>query len=354
MKARFIDIRNCHALLPTISKLPLVQRLEHCLCHINDRDPNYKGIFDKFLMHNSRSLNLFPTARRLVQMPLDIVQIAYVSERSINTVGSTFPDPSPSRLHIGLRLNNDLSWKVIVPIQYLLKGWGDANKGYQGYIHSITHNVPDQETFEQLHERQKKDVDSYYYMGITGRNWLQRLNEHIGEMHRGSGKRFHKAWRESLGMKHVQIVSSLMAVNMTYDEAMDWEEREVDRAASDKYGLNMIPGGFKGLKFLHKHRITKNIDINLDERDAAIAEYLIQNPRKGRPNPIISELWKDNAYYLRINESHPRRLSEDQVRSIRRLAKDKVSVADIRRQVGALNERQVTDVINGKTYIRVD
>jgi hypothetical protein len=49
MKTRFVDTRNCHALLQSISKLPLVKRLEHCLCGINDKGPQYQGLFDKFV-----------------------------------------------------------------------------------------------------------------------------------------------------------------------------------------------------------------------------------------------------------------------------------------------------------------
>ena len=35
---------------------------------------------------------------------------------------------------------------------------------------------------------------------------------------------------------------------------MDWEEWAVDEQMNAKTSLNMIPGGFKGMKFLHKHR----------------------------------------------------------------------------------------------------
>ncbi len=199
------------------------------------------------------------------EIPRDYLEWLYSTE---------LPDPSPSRLHIGLNLNNDLSWKIIVPLQFLLKRWGDANQGHQGYIHTIIHNVPKNETFDKLYERQMKDEDSYYYVGITGRNWLKRLSEHVSEIHHGSRKSFHRAWRESMGMKNIQIVSSLMAINMTYDDAMNWEEKEVDRISSDQYGLNMISGGYKGLKYLHKLGITSKARLSLNERERAIEEYI--------------------------------------------------------------------------------
>lgn len=353
MKARFVDPKNCQALLPNIGNLPLVERLEHCLCEINDNHPKYRGFFKKLLKKNSKSMHSPPSSPRLIGSPLDIVQIAYVADRLINTGAWEFPDPSPSRLHIGLNLNNDLSWKVIVPLQFLLKGWGDANRGHQGYIHSITHNVPRYETFDQLYQRQMRDEDSYYYVGITGRNWLQRLSEHVSEIHHGSRKSFHKAWRESMDMKNVQIISSLMAINMTYEEAMNWEEKEVDRISSDQYGLNMIPGGFKGLRFLHKLGITSQVRVSPDERERAIEEYIRRNPRKGIPNPFIRALWENDSHYLKVIAARPKTLTPDQVFKIRALHADGWSPDKITDEVGALSVVQVKGVISGKSYRRM-
>jgi len=197
------------------------------------------------------------------------------------------------------------------------------------------------------------DSDEYYYVGITGRNWLLRLGEHIREMHRGSRKRFHAAWRESLGLRDVLFVSSLLDVNLTFEDAMDWEELHVDKFAYGPNGLNMIPGGFKGLRHLHKLGIIARQDISLEERERAMAEYLRQNPRKGIPNPFMAELWKDDNHYLKVNEANPKRLSAEQVRLIRRLAAEGISVEEIVTEIGALNETQVKNVIAGRYYRRV-
>lgn len=47
---------------------------------------------------------------------------------------------------------------------------------------------------------------------------------------------------------------------------MEREERHVDRFAYGPNGLNMIPGGFKGLQFLHEHRITDRTYISLEDK----------------------------------------------------------------------------------------
>ena len=134
---------------------------------------------------------------------------------------------------------------------------------------------------------------------------------------------------------------------------MDWEELHVEKLAYGPNGLNMIPGGFEGLRQLHKLGIIARQDISLDERERAMAEYLRQNPRKGIPNPFVAELWKDDDYYLKVIEARPKTLSPEQVRLIRRLAAEGKSIEETAEEVGALNEMQVKNVIVGRTYRRV-
>jgi hypothetical protein len=154
-------------------------------------------------------------------------------------------------------------------------------------------------------------------------------------------------------MKNVQIVSSLMAINMTYDEAMNWEEDKVDQIASDQYGLNMIPGGFKGLKYLHKLRITNKEKVSLGERELAIEEYIRRNPRKGVPNPFIRALWENDDHYLKVIAARPKTLTPNQVYRIRELHANGWSPGEITEEVAALNVGQVKRVISGKAYSRI-
>jgi hypothetical protein len=154
-------------------------------------------------------------------------------------------------------------------------------------------------------------------------------------------------------MTNVHFISHLRDINLTYQDAMDWEERTVDRVAYGPNGLNMIPGGFKGLRLLHEHRVTDRVHISLEERDKAIAEYARRNPRKGVPNPFIAELWQDDDYYRKVILTRSKTLSPDQVRRIRELAKLGRPVTEIKEEVGALNEVQVKNVIVGRHYGRI-
>ena len=192
-------------------------------------------------------------------------------------------------------------------MQFLLKGWGDANNGHQCYIHTISRKWNEVQSADDLKERIGVDSDDdYYYVGITGRNWLLRLDEHFGEMRRDNRRKFYRVWRESLGMTDVHYISTLMDINMTYEDAMNWEELYVDKVAYGPNGLNMIPGGFKGQRLLHKLRLIDRIDISLEDRDKAIAEYGRKNPMKGIPNPFIAELSKDEDSLLTTSKLNKR------------------------------------------------
>ena len=174
-------------------------------------------------------------------------------------------------------------------------------------------------------------------------------------MRRGSNKAFHQAWREMMGIKEVLHVSTLVNVNYDKDKAMLWEEWAVDShgTVSSPNILNMIPGGYKGMKELYKLGITKREKISLKERDKAIAEYLKRYPRRGMPAPWVKEYWQEYENYKKYIDKRTDTLSEDQVRLIRSLHKIGRTPAEIVLEVGARNERQVKDVISGRYYSSV-
>jgi len=353
MKLNFLDVRNCHELLPPSRGLSLIKRLDECLQGINDNQGKLHGSIDSLIRHNKKTTNLIQGIKRLCNSPINIAQNSNVVSRIIHTQAIVRNWRQPALLHTIQEYENRIVWKTIIPLQFLLKGWGDASNGYQCYTHVISQNMNQRKDFSDLKEMREADTDSYYYVGITGRNWLLRLGEHIDEIHRGSERKFHKAWRESMGMTDVLFTSSLRNINLTYEDAMNWEEASVDNIAIDGNSLNMIPGGFKGLKFLHEHRIINRIDISIEERDRAIAEFVKRHPRKGVPNLFISELWEDDEFYQKVIEAKPKTLTAEQVRKIRELYKHGKTASEIVDAVGALNELQVKNVISGKYYGRI-
>ena len=64
------------------------------------------------------------------------------------------------------------------------------------------------------------------------------------------------------------LSSELIVLNHTYQGAMDWEEWIVDRHIAEGRSLNMLPGGFKGLRTLHKLGLLDRVqNVSEEERD---------------------------------------------------------------------------------------
>jgi hypothetical protein len=135
---------------------------------------------------------------------------------------------------------------------------------------------------------------------------------------------------------------------------MAWEEEQVDVHMAGGSSLNMIPGGFKGLRFLHEHKVTASANISLEERECAILKYVQREGTQPRvPNLLLAKLWRDDGFYLKVLAGRDDVLTPSQVVAIRQLAaegKDKRLICEV---VAACNIDQVKRVLAGKTYKRV-
>jgi hypothetical protein len=350
MSTHYLDKRNCQALLPPTEGLPVLERLEECLKGLNEQPGLYQGIIDKLIKHNKKTAKLSYGSQRYLPAAIDIAQGLDFETRVVRTHAYQRPGNTPVRLHLIFENTPNIGWKIILPLQPLLKKWGDANEGHQGYVHTICHNSPRLDSMEKFLNRQSTDKDDYYYVGITGRNWLQRLSEHMREVRNGGRRRFYRAWKASLDIEDVLIVSALMDINLSYNDAMNWEEVNVDRVAAGPNGLNMISGGFKGQRELHKLGLISKKRVSLEERERAIDELARQSPLKGVPNPFIAECWKDPEHYGKVIGARDKSLSVEQVHRIRELKQEGWAVKDIVKEVGALNAPQVYGVLRGDTY----
>lgn len=234
------------------------------------------------------------------------------------------------------------TWTISFPLQYIMQGYPKIKNQHYGYCHKIA-------LFNENGDFDKE----YIYVGVTGRDWLQRMNEHFNEIKSGSNKLFHQTWREFTGKKNVMLSSELVVGDHNFEQIMSWEEDFVDRYMEAGVSLNMIPGGFKGMRFLHKHRLINGEKVTLKERDKALVEYQRQHPKAGIPNLLISELWKDDEYAARIICGPEGRLSVQQIHEIRKLNDMGIPLEKIAEMVNALNIQQVQRVINGQTYARI-
>jgi hypothetical protein len=249
---------------------------------------------------------------------------------------------------------------VSVPLQCVLRGWGDVTQGHMVYEHNISAM-----DFAEAELGQQYKVASY--IGLTSRNWQTRYREHQRDALTGSELLFHTTLASifpeggisQAGMGVFEIVrrglsfiSELEYVNLTYEEAMEAEERLVERTLHPN-GLNMIPGGFAGIKFLHRLGLLARERATVDERDFAASKYLLQVARPSNPAPWISERWQRDEYYEQVVLNRSNTLIKEQVQQIRKFGNEWNFDPSLIARLSGASERQVRDVLSGRYYSRV-
>jgi hypothetical protein len=248
----------------------------------------------------------------------------------------------PAILNIGENPGfEDTEWNIHVPLLALFKNAKIKKNAHMGYSHHI-HFFDNNEIYSEKY---------YVYDGITKRNWLTRMKEHFREMGQGSNKLFHRTWRAHVGNKKVVLTSVLSTLNKSYNAIMEWEEKEVKGNMKEERSLNMIPGGFEGIKFLHTLRLLNGNSQTVDERNAALSEY--ERTVRTGPNPVIRALWLNDSYAINIICGAEGRLSPEQVFTIREMGMQNIPASEIVERVSALNILQVQRVLENKTYTRV-
>ena len=312
------------------------------------------GVADKLLAHNTSRSRRSPWDL-FGGMDFDFVHESNSASmrngKGVNTsvkayfFHTQFSRPKNERrvvFHLNHNEQDGTQWSISFPVQFVMKGFPNTTGGHFGYAHGIT-----------LMSAENGPTEQHNYVGVTKRDWLQRMSEHFSEIRSGSNKTFHAAWRSYVGRRDVQLTSELITANHTFEQIMAWEEWAVDREMAAGTSLNMIPGGFKGMRFLHEHRFTARNRLSLEEREAAIEQYQKLNPRPGIPNLLISQLWQDADYAERVICGAEGRLSADQVRTIRELNQAGLPVEKITEMVRAKNVLQVQRVLKGETYSRI-
>jgi hypothetical protein len=197
-------------------------------------------------------------------------------------------------------------------------------------------------------------VDGFFYVGVTTRSWQKRWMEHRRAMEKGSPLLFHRKLGEELGAGRVTYIHhKIMAITDDLEKLYATEEWLVKVHWADARRLNMIPGGKSGLKYLRENGMLAERTVPLpDERDRLVETWLRDHPRKGLPAPWVAEKWKDDEWAVAQICGRHDRLSVEQIRAIRELARA-YSASVIADRIGARNAEQVQRVIDGETYSRV-
>ncbi|WP_218781811.1 hypothetical protein [Chromohalobacter israelensis] len=197
--------------------------------------------------------------------------------------------------------------------------------------------------------------DGYFYVGVTTRSWQKRWAEHRRAISGGSPLLFHRKFRDEQEKRRVTYIHhKVMGITDDLEKLYNTEEFLVEGHWQDERRLNMIPGGKSGLRYLRKNGLLQQSVVPMpDERDRILSDWLKEHPRKGLPAPWVSEKWQDNDWAIAQICGREDRLSVEQVRAIRKLAKY-YTAEEISGRIGARNAAQVKRVIEGKTYSRVE
>lgn len=220
--------------------------------------------------------------------------------------------------------------QIVVPLNPVLKGYPNIEGKYVVYLHAFQTDVP------------------LCYFGVSKRRWFERLSQHISSAKSGSPFLFHSA---IINHQNVPVLHRVFYCELDRDSAMEIEEDYVDKFSLYPLGLNMIPGGNTGIKYLHNLGYTVKTIL---ERDEAIENISTKNDLSGRPNPLCAARWQSDQNFIeRVICGHSGRLTVEQVQSIRLMASFGKSTEQIASILKAKNTRQVAGVIKQRTYSRI-
>lgn len=218
---------------------------------------------------------------------------------------------------------------LVVPLNALLVGHEKLAGSYSLYSHSFELDAP------------------LSYVGLTKRTWFERFSQHKSDAGRGSHLLFHRAIREHQSAK---MFHRVFLTGIDHDTAMSLEEEYIENISLYPLGLNMIPGGFAGMKYLGSLGFQAR---TAEQRDDELQRLVDQPDIGGKPNPLCAARWEvDQDFVNRVICGHSGRLTVDQVRLVRMLTASGKPSAAIAEYIGDKQSR-VERVASGDVYARV-
>ncbi|ALL06987.1 hypothetical protein AQ505_16740 [Pedobacter sp. PACM 27299] len=349
---KYISDENAKKLLGKRFPLGLKRVIKLLDQYLNVLDDNGDSLPGQLLFHNiSKSRNW--SISEFAKIDADMVLELDTASKRLNIdlrdyrVHSEFAREYEERrvvLHILLKDSHKTTWAIYLPLQSLIIGFGDPMLGYHCYGHGIS--------FLDEHGELKEE-NEVFYCGITKRGWLIRMTEHFREIKGDSKKTFHKLWREYLGNSNVLLNSELIALNHSYETAMNWEEWVVEKYMAKNKSLNMIPGGFAGLKrFSSQNHSHSENEISIVLGQSSFLSFANRS-YQGLKNPMIEKLWRDDRYYAKVIGKRNNTFSTSELLEIRQMAKKGYDVKQIGNQLGIIAPKRIRNVLSGKTYSRM-
>jgi len=236
--------------------------------------------------------------------------------------------------------HNSAPKTYIVPLGYLLGCFEEdvlKDRSYQLYSHTMLPSdkckiIDKANNRGHFHSAQKDyQNNSLVYVGITKKTWQTRYHQHCCDSGRGSNLLFHRALRGEMGsigvMEHI-----VERAGLTEKQAMEFEEKEVEKRSLHslyKNGLNMIPGGYAGLKYVHhfadRTGYALQRELTVDSVESVLADVQRHTLSRHfhstdiqRINAEIARLWaEDPNYRINVMTNHQNRFSFRQIQAAR-------------------------------------
>lgn len=230
---------------------------------------------------------------------------------------------------------------VNLPLKYVL-----GLKHYKRCIYQVYQHAFNTDSAGQL-------ISGYHYVGVTKRGWQERWREHVRAANAGSRYLFHAAIRELLHSSN--ITHTVHGIMETEAEAMALEEKLVALESKSPLGLNMIDGGYAGVRALHRFGAVRDGErVSADNKEDIINRFYNEaTSRRGVPNPGASANWLDPGYAEAVVCGGPDRLKPPQIREARYLETLGLTAEQIAAEIAARNVSQVQRLLDGVTYSRV-
>ena len=286
--------------------------------------------------------------------PLDDTQ-SYVAIEFVPTSGetikNTFTHLSWIRKYQSGRVEN---YQVPLFMVLLPESKSFCRRGsYQVYRHSFSKKGRSNNALRADLAIVRFKLEFATYVGITKQGWQTRYNQHLRDAASGSPYLFHEALRDANNFDLME--HEVYSAGLSYEQAMNVEEYWVEEISLYPKGLNMIPGGYAGLRYLGRMNALRPGETG-EQRDRAISDAMHGHPvgrKDGVSNSLIAEHWTNPAYASAVICNRDDRLSPDQIRMARILAECEWSEERIASQIGARNLNQVKRLLAGATYTRI-
>ena len=324
--------------------------------------------------------------------PKNELKISSLHKSADYKIAADYQENSPAKyrgnhLTVGFYKNKVLN-SFIVPLEYLL-GFNEKSVlkegSYQLYSHTILsqenkmnlnnqiENIIDKVSDEKISSLQRyHQKNSLLYVGITKRTWQERYKEHCYSMKNGSNLRFHRALRGELCA--ISTIEHIVErAGLTEHQALELEEKDVEKRSLFSLhpnGLNMIPGGYAGFKYIHQYALRTGFKINKKIVPDNFEDFLVEIQGKAlesnfktsdikKINAVISRLWaEDIDFRINATTKQRNRFSYVQIQAARiwhasGWSKEKILEHLHKMDTRKVSMEQLERLLDGKTYAAI-